>query len=177
MPPKALRKLAESFAENLATEFASFKLNHQGVNWYASPRRLGLRVTALEAKQSDKGVEKRGPAVAAAFDADGNPTKAAMGWARGCGIDVSDAQTLETDKGAWLLHKAQVEGQATTSLMSDAVNKALAKLPIPKQCAGVNKHNLFALCTQRLSYLQHVDRRRNPCALATTGHCFYHPEK
>ena len=96
LPPKALRKLAESFAENLAAELASLELNHQGVNWYASPRRLGLRVTALEAKQSDKVVEKRGPAVAAAFDADGNPTKAAMGWARGCGIDVSDAQTLET---------------------------------------------------------------------------------
>ena len=182
LPPKALRKLAESFAENLATELASLELNHQGVNWYASPRRLGLRVTALEAKQSDKVVEKRGPAVAAAFDADGNPTKAAMGWARGCGIDVSDAQTLETDKGAWLLHKAQVEGQATTSLMSDAVNKALTKLPIPKPMRwGANKtqfirpvHTATILFGSTLIEGEILGKQ---VGNQLQGHRFHHPEK
>ena len=182
LPPKALRKLAESFAENLATELVSLELNHQGVNWYASPRRLGLRVTALEAKQSDKVVEKRGPAVAAAFDADGNPTKAAMGWARGCGIDVSDAQTLETDKGAWLLHKAQVEGQATTSLMSDAVNKALAKLPIPKPMRwGANKtqfirpvHTATILFGSTLIEGEILGKQ---VGNQLQGHRFHHPEK
>ncbi|MED5514491.1 MAG: glycine--tRNA ligase subunit beta [Pseudomonadota bacterium] len=182
LPPKALRKLAESFAENLAAELASLELNHQGVNWYASPRRLGLRVTALEAKQNDKVVEKRGPAVAAAFDADGNPTKAAMGWARGCGIDVSDAQTLETDKGAWLLHKAQVEGQATTSLMSDAVNKALAKLPIPKPMRwGANKtqfirpvHTATILFGSTLIEGEILGKQ---VGNQLQGHRFHHPEK
>ena len=182
LPPKALRKLAESFAENLAAELASLELNHQGVNWYASPRRLGLRVTALEAKQSDKVVEKRGPAVAAAFDADGNPTKAAMGWARGCGIDVSDAQTLETDKGAWLLHKAQVEGQATTSLMSDAVNKALAKLPISKPMRwGANKtqfirpvHTATILFGSTLIEGEILGKQ---VGNQLQGHRFHHPEK
>ncbi|WP_375185636.1 glycine--tRNA ligase subunit beta [Pseudoalteromonas sp.] len=182
LPPKALRKLAESFAENLATELASLELNHQGVNWYASPRRLGLRVSALEAKQSDKVVEKRGPAVAAAFDADGNPTKAAMGWARGCGIDVSDAQTLETDKGAWLLHKAQVEGQATTSLMSDVVNKALAKLPIPKPMRwGANKtqfirpvHTATILFGSTLIEGEILGKQ---VGNQLQGHRFHHPEK
>ena len=182
LPPKALRKLAESFAENLAAELASLELNHQGVNWYASPRRLGLRVTALEAKQSDKVVEKRGPAVAAAFDADGNPTKAAMGWARGCGIDVSDAQTLETDKGAWLLHKAQVEGQATTSLMSDAVNKALAKLPIPKPMRwGANKtqfirpvHTATILFGSTPIEGEILGKQ---VGTQLQGHRFHHPEK
>ncbi|RZF95009.1 glycine--tRNA ligase subunit beta [Pseudoalteromonas sp. N1230-9] len=182
LPPKALRKLAESFAENLAAELASLELNHQGVNWYASPRRLGLRVTALEAKQSDKVVEKRGPAVAAAFDADGSPTKAAMGWARGCGIDVSDAQTLETDKGAWLLHKAQVEGQATTSLMSDAVNKALAKLPIPKPMRwGANKtqfirpvHTATILFGSTLIEGEILGKQ---VGNQLQGHRFHHPER
>ncbi|MCF7520355.1 glycine--tRNA ligase subunit beta [Pseudoalteromonas sp. L21] len=182
LPPKALRKLAESFAENLAAELVSLELNHQGVNWYASPRRLGLRVTALEAKQSDKVVEKRGPAVAAAFDADGNPTKAAMGWARGCGIDVSDAQTLETDKGAWLLHKAQVEGQATTSLMSEAVNKALAKLPIPKPMRwGANKtqfirpvHTATILFGSTLIEGEILGKQ---VGNQLQGHRFHHPEK
>jgi glycyl-tRNA synthetase beta chain len=182
LPPKALRKLAESFAENLTAELASLELAHQGVNWYASPRRLGLRVTALEAKQSDKVVEKRGPAVAAAFDADGNPTKAAMGWARGCGIDVSDAETIETDKGAWLLHKAQVEGQATTSLMSDAVNKALAKLPIPKPMRwGASKtqfirpvHTATILFGSTLIEGEILGKQ---VGNQLQGHRFHHPEK
>ena len=94
LPPKALRKLAEAFAANLTAELETLELGHEGVSWYASPRRLGLQVKALEAKQQDKEVEKRGPATKAAFDSEGNPTKAAMGWARGCGIDVSEAQTL-----------------------------------------------------------------------------------
>ncbi|MEL7387198.1 MAG: glycine--tRNA ligase subunit beta, partial [Pseudomonadota bacterium] len=182
LPPKALRKLAESFAENLTAELASLELAHQGVNWYASPRRLGLRVTALEAKQSDKVVEKRGPAVAAAFDADGNPTKAAMGWARGCGIDVSDAETIETDKGAWLLHKAQVEGQSTTALMSDAVNKALAKLPIPKPMRwGASKtqfirpvHTATILFGSTLIEGEILGKQ---VGNQLQGHRFHHPEK
>ena len=140
LPPKSLRKLAEAFAANLTAELESLELAHQGVSWYASPRRLGLQVKALDAKQQDKEVEKRGPAIKAAFDAEGNPTKAAMGWARGCGIEVKDAQTLETDKGAWLLHIAKVAGQETKLLMADAISKALAKLPIPKPMRwGANK--------------------------------------
>ncbi|BBN80021.1 glycine--tRNA ligase beta subunit [Pseudoalteromonas sp. A25] len=132
LPPKALRKLAEAFRDNMAGELAALELGYQAIDWYASPRRLGLKVTALETQQQDKIVEKRGPATKAAFDADGNPTKAAQGWARGCGIDVSEAQTLETDKGAWLMHRATVKGQQTVELLADAITKALAKLPIPK---------------------------------------------
>jgi len=132
LPPKALRGLAEAFAENFKNELASLELACESVSWYASPRRLGLRVIALETQQQDKVVEKRGPAVAAAFDADGNATKAAEGWARGCGITVDQAERVATDKGEWLLHRAKVEGQKTTTLLSDAINKALAKLPIPK---------------------------------------------
>ena len=140
LPPKALRKLAESFAENTQQELEALELEHQGVSWYASPRRLGVKVKALQTKQADKVVEKRGPAIKAAFDADGNATKAALGWARGCGIDIADAERLETEKGVWLLHKAKVEGQQTLALLNDVINKALAKLPIPKPMRwGANK--------------------------------------
>ncbi|CCQ10691.1 Glycyl-tRNA synthetase beta chain [Pseudoalteromonas luteoviolacea B = ATCC 29581] len=132
LPPKALRGLAQAFADNFSAELAAQELSFEHVDWYASPRRLGLRVNGLATQQQDKVVEKRGPAVSAAFDADGNATKAAQGWARGCGIEVAEAERLETDKGAWLLHRAKVEGQKTSDLLADAVNKALAKLPIPK---------------------------------------------
>ncbi|MBQ4847187.1 glycine--tRNA ligase subunit beta [Pseudoalteromonas sp. MMG005] len=140
LPPKALRKLAQAFADNMSAELTSLELGFHQVNWYASPRRLGVQVSALETQQQDKVVEKRGPATKAAFDAEGNPTKAAQGWARGCGIDVSEAETLETDKGAWLLHRATVSGKQSVALLADVIAKALAKLPIPKPMRwGANK--------------------------------------
>ena len=89
LPPTQLRTLAEAFAANFESELQSAELAHQGIKWFAAPRRLALKVTELAESQADKIVEKRGPAITAAFDAEGNPTKAAQGWARGCGIAVS----------------------------------------------------------------------------------------
>ena len=182
LPPKSLRKLAEAFAANLTAELESLELAHQGVSWYASPRRLGLQIKALDAKQKDKEVEKRGPATKAAFDAEGNPTKAAMGWARGCGIEVKDAQTLETDKGAWLLHIAKVAGQETKLLMADAISKALAKLPIPKPMRwGANKtqfirpvHTVTILLGSELIEGEILGKQ---VSNQLQGHRFHHPEK
>ena len=89
LPPKALRKLAQAFADNFTAELDKAGLAHQGVQWFAAPRRLALKVTALADKQADKQVEKRGPAVSAAFDASGTPTPAASGWAKSNGIEVA----------------------------------------------------------------------------------------
>jgi len=132
LPPKALKTLATAFADNLQAELAKLELSHADVVWYAAPRRLAVRINALADQQADKVVEKRGPAIASAFDADGKPTKAAQGWAAGCGITVEQAERLETDKGAWLLHKAKVVGAATVTLLPEVVKQALAKLPIAK---------------------------------------------
>ena len=132
LPPKSLKTLASAFADNLSTELAKLELSHADVLWYAAPRRLAVRINGLAAQQADKVVEKRGPAIASAFDADGKPTKAAQGWAAGCGITVEQAEKLETDKGAWLLHKAKVVGAATVTLLPEVVKQALAKLPIAK---------------------------------------------
>ncbi|HEX5793795.1 MAG TPA: glycine--tRNA ligase subunit beta, partial [Rheinheimera sp.] len=132
LPPKALKTLATAFADNLQAELGKLELSHADVLWYAAPRRLAVRINALAAQQADKIVEKRGPAISSAFDADGKPTKAAQGWAAGCGITVEQAEKLETDKGAWLLHKAKVTGAATVSLLPEVVQQALAKLPIAK---------------------------------------------
>ena len=132
LPPKSLTILAQAFADNLQAELAKQELSHAEISWYAAPRRLAVRVNQLAAAQADKVVEKRGPAIASAFDADGKPTKAAQGWAAGCGITVEQAEKLETDKGAWLLHKAKVVGAATVTLLPEVVKQALAKLPIAK---------------------------------------------
>ena len=96
------------------------------------PRRLALKVANPAEAQPDREIEKRGPAIARAFDAEGKPSKAAEGWARGCGITVDRAERLTTDKGEWLLYRAHVKGESTEALLPNMVATSLAKLPIPK---------------------------------------------
>lgn len=132
LPPKALKTLATAFSDNIVEELAKQNLSHGEVSWYAAPRRLAVRVNQLALQQQDKVVEKRGPALAAAFDADGQPTKAAAAWAASNGITADQAERLETDKGAWLIHKALIKGESTVSLLPAVISTALAKLPIAK---------------------------------------------
>ncbi|TPH02811.1 glycine--tRNA ligase subunit beta [Haemophilus haemolyticus] len=139
LPPKALKTLATSFADNVEAELNQAGLTFDKIEWFAAPRRLAVKVLNLATQQPSKEIEKRGPAVSAAFDAEGKPTKAAEGWARGCGITVEQAERIANDKGEWLVHRAKIEGQPTKNLLSDIVANALAKLPIPKPMRWADK--------------------------------------
>ena len=139
LPPKALKTLATSFADNVEAELNQAGLTFDKIEWFAAPRRLAVKVLNLATQQPSKEIEKRGPAVSAAFDAEGNPTKAAEGWARGCGITVEQAERIATDKGEWLVHRAKIEGQPTKNLLNGIVANALAKLPIPKPMRWADK--------------------------------------
>ncbi|XAW89541.1 glycine--tRNA ligase subunit beta [Vibrio sp. CDRSL-10 TSBA] len=153
LPPTQLRTLAEAFAANFEAELQTADIAHQGVKWYAAPRRLALKVADLAERQADKVVEKRGPAVSAAFDADGNPTKAAQGWARGCGITVEQAERLATDKGEWLLFKQEVIGQSTSEILAELADKALNNLPIAKPMRWADKETQFIRPVKTLTML------------------------
>ncbi|ENM3888938.1 glycine--tRNA ligase subunit beta [Vibrio cholerae] len=153
LPPKQLRTLAEAFAANFAAELATADIAHEGVTWFATPRRLALKVANLAESQPDRIVEKRGPAVNVAFDADGKPTKAAEGWARGNGITVEQAERLVTDKGEWLLFKEQVQGQQTASVVVEMAAKALANLPIAKPMRWGDKETQFIRPVKTLTIL------------------------
>ena len=139
LPPKALKTLATSFADNVEAELNQAGLTFDKIEWFAAPRRLAVKVLNLATQQPSKEIEKRGPAVSAAFDAEGKPTKAAEGWARGCGITVEQAERIATDKGEWLVHRAKIEGQPTKNLLNYIVANALAKLPIPKPMRWADK--------------------------------------
>ena len=143
LPPKALRKLAESLHENFVKHLNNEGLNFSQSKWYATPRRLALIINDLDVKQADREIEVKGPAVKAAFDADGNPTKAAQGWANANGIKVEDAQRLKTYKGEWLYIKSTKQGTQTKSLITDMFAKSLAALPIPKLMHWGDKHDEF----------------------------------
>lgn len=153
LPPTQLRTLAESFASNFEAELKAAELSHEGVKWFAAPRRLALKVAALAESQSDKVVEKRGPAISVAFDEDGNATKAAQGWARGNGITVEQADRLKTEKGEWLLFKQEVKGKATSEIIVDLAAQALAKLPIAKPMRWGNKTTQFIRPVKTLTML------------------------
>jgi len=139
LPPKALKTLATAFADNVEAELNQAGLTFDKIEWFAAPRRLAVKVLNLATQQPSKEIEKRGPAVSAAFDAEGKPTKAAEGWARGCGITVEQAERIATDKGEWLVHRAKIEGQPTKNLLNGIVANALAKLPIPKPMRWADK--------------------------------------
>lgn len=143
LPPKALKKLAVAFADNFTAELNNAGLTFDKVEWFAAPRRLAVKVLGLITEQPSKTIEKRGPAVSVAFDADGKPTKAAEGWARGCGITVDQAQRLTTDKGEWLYYQMVEPGKETKALLLDLVSNALAKLPIPKTMRWGDKSEQF----------------------------------
>ncbi|OXX31103.1 glycine--tRNA ligase subunit beta [Vibrio sp. V08_P9A1T1] len=153
LPPKQLRTLAEAFAANFAAELKTAELAHEGIKWFATPRRLALKVTNLAQGQADKVVEKRGPAISVAFDADGNPTKAAQGWARGNGITVEQADRLTTEQGEWLLFKQEVKGQDAKAIVVELAAKALANLPIAKPMRWGDKETQFIRPVKTLTIL------------------------
>lgn len=143
LPPKALRKLATSLHDEFVKRLNSHGLTFKESKWYATPRRLALIITGLIDKQEDKEVEIKGPAVKAAFDANGNPTKAALGWASANGITVDQASRLKTDKGEWLYIKTLKKGENTCDLVPQMFKESLAALPIPKLMHWGDKREEF----------------------------------
>ncbi|HLV77595.1 MAG TPA: glycine--tRNA ligase subunit beta [Marinobacter sp.] len=133
LPPKALRPLSDAFAQGIVKGLEEAGVAFGEVESFASPRRLAVRIRNLADAQPDKSVEKRGPAVKAAFDDAGNPTRALTGFATSLGITPDQLDTLETDKGAWLVYRTVEQGKPTTDLMPELVEKSLAALPIPKR--------------------------------------------
>lgn len=133
LPPKALKKLSEAFTDGIMAGLQDAGLQAHGVFPYAAPRRLAVWLQGVPVRQEDQVIERKGPALQAAFGKDGTPSKAAEGFARSCGVEFSALQQIETDKGAWLVFRQQQKGQDTADLFPAIVEKSLAGLPIPKR--------------------------------------------
>ncbi len=133
LPPRALLRLATAFNENVTAGLKQAELSFSKIEQFATPRRLALIVTDLEMQQADKLIDRRGPALQAAFDEDGEPTQAAFGFAKSCGIDINDVEKFENEKGAWLFYQIMQKGLETKELIADIVRDALNKLPVPKK--------------------------------------------
>ena len=130
LPPKALKKLSQAFADGIEQGLAEANLSGSKIELFAAPRRLAVRIADLPEKQEDKEEVVYGPPAKIGFDEDGKPTKAAEGFAKRSGVDVSEIKTGDNGK---LMIELSIKGQATTSLLADIVQSSLDKLPIPKR--------------------------------------------
>jgi glycyl-tRNA synthetase beta chain len=180
LPPTALRRLSGALCHELAEGLHALGLAFGNVRGYATPRRLAVLVEGLAHRQPDREVERRGPAFSAAFDADGNPTKAAEGFARSCGVTVADLQKQETDKGCWLVYRVRETGRPAAGLLPGVAERALAALPIPKRMRWGDSEAEFVRPVHWVVFLH--GESVVPCELMgcvagnrSRGHRFHHP--
>ena len=133
LPPKALRGLSEAFAAGIAAELDAAGFAHGAPVPYATPRRLAVRIPGVPGTQPDRDVERRGPPLAHAFDGQGEPTRAALGFAKSVGVEVDRLVRLETGAGAWLAHRFTETGATLASLLPGMLERALERLPAPRR--------------------------------------------
>jgi glycyl-tRNA synthetase beta chain len=133
LPPRTLPALSQALTLGIAKGIDGAGLAHGKVHGFATPRRLAVWVEKLDENQPDRQVERRGPPLANAFDAQGAPTQAATAFAKSCGVTVGELSKLTTDKGAWLQFRGIERGAATMALLGDILTQAIAALPIPKR--------------------------------------------
>lgn len=133
LPPKSLRALRDALGENFSSLLGHNSLDFESIRTFASPRRLAVLVSRLAVSQPDTVRERKGPAVAAAFDAQGLATKAAQGFARSCGVAVEQLERESTAQGEWLVFREALKGTPSQELIPALLNESLAKLPIAKR--------------------------------------------
>jgi len=133
LPPRTLLSLSTALTEGVLSGLDTAGIPHGKIHGFATPRRLAVRIQKLAEHQPDKQVERRGPPLKNSFDAQGAPTQAAIAFAKNCGVPVTELTQLNTDKGAWLMFRGTERGAATTSLLGDIINQAIAALPIAKR--------------------------------------------
>lgn len=153
LPPKALKKMAEAFCQQIKERLQKAGLAFTDANYFATPRRLAVLVKKLQAAQPDQQVEKRGPALAAAFDAAGKPTLACEGFARSCGVTPDALMTLKTPQGEWVAYHQQVQGKQAIELLPAMVQEAVDTLPVPKRMRWSDKETQFSRPVQTVVML------------------------
>ncbi len=135
LPATALQPMVGHIAEHLKKELvaADFAPGNCLVREFATPRRLAVIVSDVVSRQQQQSVERRGPALAAAFDSDGNPTKALQGFARSCGVEPVALERMKTDKGEWLVFRSVAEGQTLSGFLESVLNTIVKQIPSPRR--------------------------------------------
>jgi glycyl-tRNA synthetase beta chain len=133
LPPASLFTLAAAFAEGVTKGFAAAGIKHGEVKWFATPRRLAVYAAGVADQQPDQVIKRQGPSIANAFGPDGQPTKAAVGFAASCGVSIDQLQQVDGPKGKVLQYEGSKKGEATTALLPGIVTASLDALPIARR--------------------------------------------
>ncbi|WP_352309514.1 glycine--tRNA ligase subunit beta [Psychrobacter sp. W2-37-MNA-CIBAN-0211] len=181
LPPKSLKPLRDALQASVTEQLADADITFDSIKAFAAPRRLALQIQGIGDKQPDRSEQKRGPAIKAAFDAEGNPTRAAMGFAKGLGIEASELITINTDKGDYIGYEQTIQGQATTELLPAIFQTALDNLPIAKRMRSGASRNEFVRPVQWAVLMQDnavIDAtiQGHQTGTQTRGHRFHSPE-
>ncbi len=181
LPPKSLKPLRDALQGSVTQQLTDADISFDSIKAFAAPRRLAIQIQGISDKQPDRTEQKRGPAIKAAFDSDGNPTRAAMGFAKGLGIDASELTTINTDKGDYVGFEQTITGQATTELLPAIFQTALDSLPIAKRMRSGSSRNEFVRPVQWAVLMQDdavIDAtiQGHQTGSQTRGHRFHSPE-
>ena len=181
LPPKALKSLSAAFSKGIIDGLKEQRLSHGETDSFASPRRLAIRLRGLQTRQEDQATEKLGPHLSNAYDKEGKPTKAAEGFARGCGVALDALETTEDAKGERMVFRANVPGQDAAELIPGIVEKSLAALPIPKRMRWGSSRAEFVRPVHWLLIRlgdECINTRLLGCesGLESRGHRFHAPE-
>lgn len=181
LPPKSLKPLRDALQKSVTEQLNEADISFDSIKAFAAPRRLALQIQGISDKQPDRSEQKRGPAIKAAFDADGNPTRAAMGFAKGLGVDASELMTINTDKGDYVGYEQTIHGQATTELLPAIFQTALDNLPIAKRMRSGTSRNEFVRPVQWVVLMQDsavIDAtiQGHQTGMQTRGHRFHSPD-
>lgn len=181
LPPKALDRLARAFADGVASGLDEAGLDRGAARALSSPRRLAVLVAAVADAAAERRIERLGPAAASAYDAEGNPTKAAEGFARSCGVDVSDLETRDTDKGERLVYTGTEAGRPLAELLPEIAAAAVRALPVPKRMRWGDSETTFVRPVHWVTALhgeEVIELSLFECRAGrvTRGHRFHHPE-
>ncbi|MDN3397498.1 glycine--tRNA ligase subunit beta [Psychrobacter sp. APC 3426] len=181
LPPKSLKPLRDALQASVTEQLNEADISFDSIKSFAAPRRLAIQIQGISDKQPDRSEQKRGPAIKAAFDSDGNPTRAAMGFAKGLGIEASELITINTDKGDYVGYEQTIQGQATTELLPTIFQTALDNLPIAKRMRAGSSRNEFVRPVQWAVLMQDdavIDAtiQGHQTGTQTRGHRFHSPD-
>lgn len=132
LPSGSVFPLAEALAERIKAGLAKACLMHGEVHAFSTPRRLAVRIHDVQREQASHTVERLGPREDAGLQADGTPSKALLGFARSCQVDVRDLVVLDTPKGRRFAYHAMMPAVPTIELLPEIVHDAVMGLPIAK---------------------------------------------
>ena len=181
LPPKSLKTLRDALKNSVTEQLVAADISFDAIKAFAAPRRLALQIHGIADKQPDRSEQKRGPAIKAAFDAEGNPSRAAIGFAKGLGIEASELITINTDKGDYVGYEQTVHGKAVAELLPQIFQTALDNLPIAKRMRSGASRDEFVRPVQWMVLM--ADDRVIDAAIQghqsgqqTRGHRFHSPD-